>query len=77
MMKGFVLMSENHRKKRNNYAKYAGVQNVAIKNTRKEKEKPKPTNMDEHETSLMLFRSPNHSPTRGTWFLVDPAARCD
>lgn len=76
-MKGFVLMSENHRKKRKNDAKYAGVQNVVIKNTRKEKEKPKPTNMDEHETSLMLFRSPNHSPTRGTWFLVDPAARCD
>lgn len=77
MMKGFVLMSENHRKKQKHYAKYAWVQNVAIKNTRKEKEKPKPTNMDEHETSLMLFRSPNHSPTRGTWFLVDPAARCD
>lgn len=76
-MKGFVLMSKDHRKKRKNDAKYAGVQNVAIKNTRKEKEKPKPTNTDEHETSLMLLRSPNRSPTRGTWFLVDPAARCD
>lgn len=38
MMKAFVLMSENHRKKRKNDAKYAGVQNVAIQNTRKEKE---------------------------------------
>lgn len=48
-----------------------GVQNV------KQKENQKPKNMDEHLATVLLFCSPNHSPTRGTLFLVDPAARCD
>lgn len=83
-MKGFVVMSENHRKKKNEKM-MQNMQGIKMWQSKipppaqknKKKEKPKPTNMDEHETSLMLFRSPNHSPTRGTWFLVDPAARCD
>lgn len=73
-MSGFVVISENCIKKMKNDAKYMGVQTVTL---RKNPIKKKPTNMDEDETSVLLFCSPNHSPTRGTWFLVDPAARCD
>lgn len=60
----FFVMSENHREKL--IEKNVGV---ALKH--------KPTKMDGHETSLVLFRPSNHSPTRGTWSLVDPTARCD